>query len=132
MNLQEMVMEHVRAMSLPTVDWAGQAGRGLRLSPHAAVRMQQRGVKTEVLAHLLHYGRWASDHLGGQIVLFDEQALNRLSRHEPPPAMQAVRDHRDVYAVVSGDGCVVTVGHRYKRVMRDKSLVNKRPRGWRR
>ena len=125
-------MEHVRAMSLPAVDWAGVAGRGLRLSPHAAVRMQQRGVKTEVLAHLLHYGRRAHDHLGGQIVLFDEQALSRLARHEPAPVMQAVRDHRDVYAVVSCDGCVVTVGHRYKRLMRDKSLVNKRPRGWRR
>lgn len=84
-----------------------------------------------MLAHLLQYGRRAHDHLGGQIVLSDEQALNRLSRDEPAPAIQAVRDRRDVCAVVSGDGCLVTVGHRYKRVMRDKSLVNKRPR-WRR
>ena len=123
-------MEHIRGIQLAVGLGTQGLAQPVRLSPHAAVRMQQRGVRSELLQHLLHYGRRSYDHLGGQIVLFDERALNRLSRSEPVETVQLARDHRDVYAVVSGDGCVVTVGHRFKRVLRDKSLANKRPRRW--
>ncbi|TSE27350.1 hypothetical protein Tsedi_00183 [Tepidimonas sediminis] len=56
----------------------------------------------------------------------------RKSREAPSRTAILAREHRDIYAVVDGDGCIVTVGHRFRRVLRDRSLANVRPRGWRR
>lgn len=54
------------------------------------------------------------------------------SREAPSRTAILAREHRDIYAVVDSDGCIVTVGHRFRRVLRDRSLANVRPRGWRR
>ena len=76
------------------------------LTPHARVRMQQRDIRAAALDALLEHG--AARHLhfrGREIVFFDKKArvAERLKR---------------TYAIV-GDGVVITVGHRYRRIPRD-------------
>ena len=98
-----------------------------RLTTHAEVRLQQRGIRVEVLDCLLAYGRREHDHTHCEIAYFDTKALECIERHEGPRVAQLASDHRDVYAVIDSDGCVVTTGHRFRRILRDKSLSSLRP-----
>ena len=86
------------------------------ITAHARARMQQRGIRPEVLEALLAFG--SERHLAGQdcdIVFFDKKAKKRLARADPAAAREAARFIR-TYAIVGGDGLVVTVGHRFRRV----------------
>lgn len=104
----------------------------LPLSPHAVVRLQQRGIRADVLDCLLAYGRREHDHAHCEILYFDGHALRRLQREADRHTVHLAQEHRDVYAVVDGNGCVVTTGHRFRRVRRDRSLSDLRPRRGRR
>lgn len=94
------------------------------LSPHAEVRQQQRGIRRDVLDCLVAYGRREHDHHHCEIVYFDSKAIERVQREVGPQAAHLASDHRDVYAVIDSDGYVVTTGHRYRRILRDKSQSN--------
>ncbi len=96
----------------------------LPLSPHAEVRQQQRGIRRDVLDCLVAYGRREHDHQHCEIVYFDSKAIERVQREVGPQAAHLASDHRDVYAVIDSDGYVVTTGHRYRRILRDKSQSN--------
>lgn len=100
----------------------------VRCTRHAQIRQQQRGIGICVLGCLLAYGRRQYNHDRCEIVYFDSQALERIEMHEGTVLAHLAREHRDIYAVVDCDGCVVTTGHRFKRIQRDRSLVNLRPR----
>lgn len=83
------------------------------LSPHAQARMQQRAISAEALERLLDFGsvkRLAPDK---DIVFFDKKAKKRLAK----AGVSAERLGR-TYAVLAGNGIVVTVGHRYRRIQR--------------
>ena len=91
----------------------------VRCSRHAQIRQQQRGIGTSVLDCLLAYGRSQYNHDHCEIVYFDRRAIERIQMYEGKVTAHLAMDHRDVYAVVDCDGCVVTTGHRYKRIQRD-------------
>lgn len=97
------------------------------LSPHAEIRAQQRGVDRNMLNCLLAYGRREFDHCGCEIVYFDDASLKAVAKHESIQLWLKAVQSRCVYAVVNSDGLVVTTGHRYRRVQRDKSLSSYRP-----
>ena len=81
---------------------------------HAQARMQQRGIRADAVEALLEYGREAFDHRGGVVLYFDKAARRRLAR-----AAREVKDLEKLarcYAVISTDGAVLTVGHRYRRI----------------
>jgi hypothetical protein len=80
-----------------------------RLTEHARIRMQQRGIPAAVLEDLLDYGRVAHDHRGATVLYFDRRARTALRRSGK---------RHDAYAVVGGDGEIRTVGHRFKRLWR--------------
>lgn len=84
------------------------------LTVHARARMQQRGIRAEALERLLEFGREAFDHRGNVVLYFDKAARRRLARTAPRDIEGTAR----CYAVVSGQGAVVTVGHRYRRINR--------------
>jgi hypothetical protein len=87
------------------------------LTPHARARMQQRGIRPEMVEALLDFGR--SRHLrqgGRELVFFDKKAKAHLARANPDAAREADRLIR-AYAVVGANGVVITVGHRYRRVV---------------
>jgi len=91
----------------------------LAVSPHARARMQQRGISAEAIEALLDFGRSRHVHSDGrEIVYFDKKARARLLKANPAAAPEIGRLRR-TYAVLAGDGSIVTVGHRFKRIPRD-------------
>ena len=98
-----------------------------RLTRHAEVRLQQRGVPVVVLDCLSAYGRREHDHTHCEIIYFDTKPLERSQRYEGARAAKLASDHRGVYALIDSDGCVVTSRHRFCRILRDKSLSSLRP-----
>jgi hypothetical protein len=97
------------------------------VTPHAAVRMQQRGLSREVLDCLVRYGRREYDHHGCEVAVFDEAALLTVARNESVSLWRKAVGSRSVYAVIDSDGHVVTAGHRFRRVQRDRSISSYRP-----
>lgn len=88
------------------------------VTAHARARMQQRGIAAEALEHLLAFGREAHDHRGAVLVYFDKAARRRLAREAGDEARRLLPRVQRLYAVLSGHGEVVTVGHRYRRIDR--------------
>ena len=86
---------------------------------HARARMQQRGIRPEVLEALLDFGREAHVERGRDIVYFDKRARARLAEAKAVAAAEAERVCKS-YAIVESDGTVITVGHRYRRIPRDR------------
>lgn len=117
----------MNTVGLVTPDTSAAVAWQVMLTPHAQMRVQQRGVDREVLDCLVAYGRREFDHCGCEIIFFDEAALALIARHEPPRLWLKSVDSRGIYAVVNADGKVVTTGHRFRRVLRDKSLSSYRP-----
>ena len=89
------------------------------LTPHARVRMQQRGIRRNVLDALLDFGAARHVHSDGrEIVFLDKKARARLARSSPEGS-RAVERLKGAYAIVNGSGVVITVGHRFRRIPRD-------------
>lgn len=86
------------------------------LTAHARARLQQRGIRADLLEHLLAYGSERHDHRGGVIVHMDKAARRRVAAAGDAAAQAALARLRRTYAVVSGDGALLTVGHRYRRL----------------
>ena len=84
---------------------------------HARARMQQRGIRPEVLDALLDFGREAHVEGGRDIVYFDKKARARLVKANAVAARDAERLCKS-YAILGSDGAVITVGHRYRRIPR--------------
>ncbi|MBT8144966.1 MAG: DUF4258 domain-containing protein [Gammaproteobacteria bacterium] len=89
-----------------------------QFSHHAEVRMQQRGIPIDVVESLLDHGRRQHDKHGGQIVYFDNRCWARLERSGFRQRIANFDRYRKVYAVISSDQVVATVGHRYNRIKR--------------
>jgi DNA-binding TFAR19-related protein (PDSD5 family) len=89
------------------------------LTPHARARMQQRGIRPEMLEALLDYGREVHVAGGRDLVYFDKRARARLAKAGLVRDAQAERLCKS-YAVLSSDGLVITVGHRYRRILRGR------------
>ena len=87
------------------------------LSRHARTRMQQRGISAATVDALLDFGRPARAGGGRDIVFFDKRARERLARAGVIPPSEADRVCKS-YAIVESDGAVITVGHRYRRILR--------------
>ena len=88
----------------------------MNLSQHASIRMQQRGIRAPVVDWLLAYG--AVDHQrGAQFYFFDKRARLALQRNVGEPLLQRHAKALNAYVVCEG-GEVITVGHRYRRVVR--------------
>lgn len=84
------------------------------MTQHAAIRMQQRGIKENTLDYLIEFGSKMHDRRGCIIVFFDKQARKRLKENLP----RIIESQMDAYAVISVRGEVLTVGHRIKRINR--------------
>lgn len=97
------------------------------LTAHALIRARQRGIDLEVLDCLLRHGRREHDHRGTEIVTFDRAALDEVARREPRATWRKAVEASTLYAVLGPDGRVITTGHRWRRVIRDRSLASLRP-----
>ena len=89
------------------------------LTPHARVRMQQRGIPVDALEDLLDFGHVEYDHRGCELVYFDKTARRRLAREHGGQLDERIARLTRAYAVLAGDGSVRTVGWRFKRIHRN-------------
>jgi len=77
------------------------------------------GASAAALEALLDFGRVRHLHEGGrEVVYFDKKAKARLGRANPVAAREAEKLTR-TYAIMGSNGVVITVGHRYRRVMQN-------------
>lgn len=83
---------------------------------HGTVRAQQRGLPPLVLDWLNNYGREHHDGRGATILFFDKSARRRLERAVGREPVRRMHEWLNASAVVSGDGCLITAGHRFKRI----------------
>lgn len=88
------------------------------LTAHAQARMQQRGIRADALECLLRYGREAYDHRGCVVLYLDKAARRLVQREADADTRKELSRLARTYAVLSGSGTVVTVGHRYRRITR--------------
>ena len=86
---------------------------------HALIRMQQRGIRANVVEDLLDYGRVAHDHHGAQIVYFDKAARQRITREKGDDGLRRLGRRLHAYLVMDTAGEVLTVGHRTRRIHRN-------------
>ena len=85
----------------------------MRLTQHARVRAQQRGLPPLIIDWLLGYGTSSADGHGGMVYYFDRRGRRQLERDCGRKVVSQLSGYLDGYAVVVDDQ-VVTVGHRYR------------------
>lgn len=94
--------------------WTGEYG--MKLTRHARVRMQQRGIQKEVVDWLAAYG--AVDYQrGSEVFYFNRRARTALARDIGARRMRRYEKQLDSY-MVCAEGQIATVGHRYQRLRR--------------
>lgn len=87
----------------------------MKLTHHAQARMQQRGIRSDEVDCLLRFGRTEYDHHGSRVLYFDRGALKGMAARLGGRTADRLGG---LYAVVGGDGAVLTVGHRTRRIRR--------------
>lgn len=88
------------------------------ISQHARQRFRQRAIPPFVVDLLDDYGSCVRVDSASRL-FFDKKARARLKRVFSESTLKTLDRWFNVYAVVSDDGTVVTVGHRHSRVLRD-------------
>lgn len=89
----------------------------MHTSHHAAARLQQRAIPPLLVDLLLEFGASVPSGDGTSKYYFDKSAKRRVKAYAGPIA-RVLNEHLDVYAVVTDDAKVITVGHRYERIRR--------------
>jgi hypothetical protein len=89
----------------------------MQLSRHACERRQQRAIPEMMIDLLLQFGSSESAGSGASKMFFDKTSRRRVKAYAGPLA-SLLEDHLDVYAIVSTDMTVITVGHRTERIQR--------------
>ena len=90
----------------------------MNLTFHAQQRMQQRGIPRRVIGYVLTYGRVSHDHHGGCVIWLDKRSKARIGQEEGRQVVRQLDKHLNAYVVTDSNGTVVTVGHRYRRIIR--------------
>ena len=84
----------------------------VHVSNHAEVRMQQRAISADMLEILLEYGHSRFDGRGAAIVSFPKKAVKKLKAELKHQAFVSLEKHLNLYAVMSLDDELLTVGYR--------------------
>lgn len=83
---------------------------------HAEIRMQQRGIPPLIIQWLEVFGDEHHDHHGSVVLHFSKQSRRRLERHVGREPLRRLSEWMNAYAVIGGDGLLITTGKRWKRV----------------
>ena len=87
----------------------------INLSPHAQVRLQQRGIPTWYVDLLVTWGQSRHDGHGAQVFSVTKPVRSRLAKELPRDKYVLAERYFDVYAVVSDEGILITAAHRQRR-----------------
>ena len=86
----------------------------MKLTQHASIRSQQRGVSPLIVDLLVRFGTRQKSGNGTEVCYFDRHARKALGSYVGG-AIGKLSDELDAYAIVCGE-LVVTVGPRYKKI----------------
>lgn len=89
----------------------------MNVSRHAKDRSQQRAIPELMIDLLFQFGSTEKAGSGACKMFFDKSSRRRVKAYAGPIA-GLLDEHLDVYAVVSADMTVITVGHRTDRIQR--------------
>ena len=89
----------------------------MRLSKHAKVRMQQRGIPRRIVDWLVVYGSINHQGPGTEMFFFDKSSRNWLEKDKGQRKIKKYSKCMKAYLVCI-DNTIVTVGHRYRHVVR--------------
>ena len=89
----------------------------MQLSRHANERSQQRAIAPMMIDLLIQFGSSENAGAGVSKLFFNKASRRRVSAYAGPLA-GLLNEHLDVYAIVSSDMKVITVGHRQDRITR--------------
>ena len=87
----------------------------IRLTDHAAVRMQQRGISSWFLRLLVEHGKTTHDGHGAVLKSVSKSARQRLRKGLSRQEYARAERYFGVYAVVTPDQAVLTAAHRTHR-----------------
>ncbi|WP_018699905.1 DUF4258 domain-containing protein [Amorphus coralli] len=90
---------------------------GLFVSAHANARMNQRGIRGEVVEVLFAYGRRERSS-GADVYFMDRAARQRVRGAIGAKAYARLEKGLDAYLVVSNDGTLITTAKRLRRFRR--------------
>lgn len=87
----------------------------MKLTKHASVRQQQRGIPPIIIDLLLNYG--TIEHAGKDATThyFDKASRRRVMAYAGRLSSQ-IEEYLDYFAIVGNDGQVITVAPRIKKV----------------
>lgn len=85
----------------------------MRMTRHAHIRCQQRGIPPLIINWLLTYGATRPDGCGGTVYFFDGNSRRQLEGDCGRQIVSRLSDYLGTYAIVI-DERVITTGHRYK------------------
>ena len=88
------------------------------MTQHAQTRLRQRGIPPDTLALLLEHGCTVHDHRGAEVLYLTRVGRENIRRATGRQAYRRLESSLNVYAVIDGDGRVITVGHRTHRINR--------------
>lgn len=91
----------------------------MRITTHARTRMQQRGIRGEVVEVLIEYGETIRcKGRGRREIIFLSRKARHLAQDDAPELLRACRS-KCPYVVVAENFDVITVGHRTKKINRN-------------
>jgi len=86
---------------------------------HAKIQAQRRGLQPIVYEALERYGNEQHDGNGAITVFMNKASKRAMERDWGYRAVSRLWDMmKDAYEVVTTDGVILTVGHRYRRINR--------------
>ncbi len=89
----------------------------MTFSIHASQRAQQRGIPPLIIQWLEQFGEHTNDHKGAVILYFTKKSRRRLEKVVGREVIRRMNEWLDAYAVLLIDGYLVTVGHRFQRIL---------------
>ena len=84
----------------------------ITVTEHAKIRMQQRAISAEMLDKLLEFGEIRFNGNGTEIVTFPKRIVKKLKTELPHREFVSLEKHLKMYAVLTTDDELVTVGYR--------------------
>lgn len=97
--------------------YASSTPQRLRLTDHASIRMQQRGIPGWFVQLLIEHGKTRHDGHGALVKSVSKATRRRLQAVLPHRTYVEAERYFDVYAVLSDDQAVITAAHRTHRRM---------------
>lgn len=82
------------------------------VTEHAKIRMQQRAISADMLDKLLEFGEIRFNGNGTEIVTFPKRVVKKLKTKLPHREFVSLEKHLKMYAVLTIDDELVTVGYR--------------------